>query len=150
MGREVRRVAKDWQHPQRGEGPDHFKPLFGGDYQTEAEAWMERMRKWESGKDPDRAIAAAKYGTRYFWDWDGGPPNKDSFMFQTPPDPASLTHLMLYETTTEGTPLSPAFKTLEEVAAWAAENDASIFAHSRATKEKWLKILRAPPPSSAE
>jgi len=59
-------------------------------------------------------------------------------MFERPRD--DLTHLMLYESTTEGTPLSPALETIEQIAEWAAEN-ATTFAHFRASKEEWLEML---------
>lgn len=134
MGREVRRVTNDWEHPRDSDG--HLKPQLGGAYQDAADDWLERLSRWESGENPDRA----KYGFRYLWDWDSGPPSKESYMYDTPPDPASLTHLMLYETTSEGTPLSPAFKTLDEIAAWAAVN-ATTFAHFKSTKEEWIKML---------
>jgi len=46
----------------------------------------------------------------------------------------------LWETTSEGSPISPVFKTLDELCAWAAEN-ASTFADCKATKEEWKKML---------
>jgi uncharacterized membrane-anchored protein len=53
------------------------------------------------------------------------------------------THLMMYETTSEGTPLSPAFATAEELAAWLADNGASAFAGQTATYEQWLATCRS-------
>jgi len=47
----------------------------------------------------------------------------------------------LWETTSEGSPVSPVFKTLEELCAWAEDN-ASLFGDSKTTKEDWMKMLK--------
>jgi hypothetical protein len=57
------------------------------------------------------------------------------------PDDVS-THLMMYEDTTEGTPISPAFKTPEELAQWLVDNKASAFGRSLGTYEGWLRVAR--------
>lgn len=46
----------------------------------------------------------------------------------------------LWETTSEGSPKSPVFATFEELCEWCAEN-ATTFAHYKATKEEWMKML---------
>ena len=46
----------------------------------------------------------------------------------------------LWETTSEGSPQSPVFASLEELAEWCAEN-ASVFADETATKQQWMKML---------
>lgn len=57
---------------------------------------------------------------------DYGPPKGEGFQ--------------LWETTSEGSPVSPVYKTLDELCAWAAEN-ASTFADNKATAEEWKKML---------
>ena len=52
------------------------------------------------------------------------------------------THYMMYETCSEGTPISPAFKTPEELARWLADNNASAFAGQGASYESWLRICK--------
>lgn len=52
------------------------------------------------------------------------------------------THLMMYETTTEGTPISPAFETPEELAQWLAHNGASALGSRTATYEQWLAMAK--------
>ena len=52
------------------------------------------------------------------------------------------THYMMYETTSEGTPISPAFETPEELARWLADNKVSTFAWFTATYEEWLPICK--------
>ena len=46
----------------------------------------------------------------------------------------------LWETTTEGSPLSPVFAIVEELAEWCAVN-ATVFAGVKAAKEEWLKMF---------
>lgn len=46
----------------------------------------------------------------------------------------------LWETTSEGSPMSPVFKTLDELCEWCEEN-ASVFGSSKTTKEKWKQML---------
>jgi len=47
----------------------------------------------------------------------------------------------LWENCSEGSPVSPVFKTLEELCAWA-ENNATTFANFKTTKEEWMKMLK--------
>jgi hypothetical protein len=137
MGREVRRVPADWQHPKGRSG--QFKPLHKGDYKTAAAEWHAEYLTFK----PDEFSA-------YYWEYAGNPPGEEEYMFQEPPDPATLTHLVMYENTTEGTPISPAFATPEELARWLADTGASSFGHMKATYEEWLETcLRGWAPSMA-
>ena len=49
---------------------------------------------------------------------------------------------MMYEDTSEGTPISPAFQTPEELAHWLADTNASAFGNDGASYEAWLRIAR--------
>lgn len=46
----------------------------------------------------------------------------------------------LWESVSEGSPISPVFKTLDELAEWASTN-ATTFADFKATKEEWKRML---------
>jgi hypothetical protein len=46
----------------------------------------------------------------------------------------------LWETTSEGSPVSPVFKTLDELCAWC-ETDATTFGSCKATAAEWKKML---------
>ena len=46
----------------------------------------------------------------------------------------------LWETTSEGSPVSPVFDSLEELCEWCAEH-ATTFANHTTTKEKWMNML---------
>lgn len=55
-------------------------------------------------------------------------------------DPPTGDGFQLWETTSEGSPQSPVFATLEELCAWCEDN-ATTFASFKATKEQWFKML---------
>jgi len=48
----------------------------------------------------------------------------------------------MWETTSEGSPISPVFETPEELAQWLADNNASSFGSCTATYEQWLKMIK--------
>jgi hypothetical protein len=127
MGREVRRVPADWQHPKDClYGDDRFRPLHdGADYQDAHDGFMEKLR--------EEGLQAAL-------DYYGRAPDENDYMPRW--SEAERTHLMMYENTSEGTPISPAFETAEELARWLADNGASAFANSTATYDQWLATIR--------
>lgn len=55
-------------------------------------------------------------------------------------DPPVGEGFQLWETTSEGSPQSPVFGTLEELCRWCEKN-ATTFVSYKATKEKWMKML---------
>lgn len=57
-----------------------------------------------------------------------------------PTEPPKGEGYQLWETTTEGSPQSPVFKSLEELATWCEKN-ATTFSSFRAKKEVWIKML---------
>jgi len=91
MGREVRRVPADWQHPKNSKG--RHTPLYD-DYRTNVEEFAEKVLK-------DGVEEANEY-------FDGGP-LRDDYMPDWPKD--KCTHYQMYETCSEGTPISPVMET---------------------------------------
>lgn len=117
MGREVRRVPKDWRHPKDERG--NYIPMHEH-FPYNAEEVEEGLRDgWLKGESP-------YYGVPVMPQW---------------PD-SERTHLMMYENTTEGTPLSPAFETPEELARWLADNNVSAMGYSGASYKSWLSMCR--------
>lgn len=142
MGREIRRVPADWQHPKRrtfnhrGQFVESYHPMFDRPYGEAIREWIDEFEAWERGERADYA----KGETMPFWEWHAAPPDPAYYRPDWPEE--SRTHLMMYEDTSEGTPISPAFKTPEEVARWCADNGASAFGRSTASYEAWLNIAR--------
>ena len=144
MSREVRRVPADWQHPKHlasgVRGPEErYKPLFRGeDYQYQVDAWDEECAKWKDGWRPDYCTDPESRALRYE-QWDGQRPHRDDYMPNWPTE--QRTHLMMYETCSEGTPISPAFKTSEELARWLVKNGASMFGDAVASYDDWMRVI---------
>ena len=69
-------------------------------------------------------------------------PDPDDYMpdFSAVPDDAM--GVAMYETTSEGTPISPAFRTPEGLAEWLAVSRATTFGNATATSEEWLPVCR--------
>jgi hypothetical protein len=144
MGREVRRVPKDWKHPRKDNG--NYQPLFEGGYMQKLKDWNKGKKKWDEGlvedwgggkdawKDKSEDLKNMTYS-----EWNNPAPEKEHYM----PDfkEEEKTHIQMYEDTSEGTPISPVLETPEELARWLADNKASAFAGRSATYEQWLATI---------
>lgn len=136
MGREIRRVPADWQHPKQG---DRFERLFEGPYEGVLAEHEEEKRLW--GLRACEYTSAEAYDKYTFEEYHGEAPDRHMYMPSWTEE--QKTHIMMYETTSEGTPISPAFETPEELARWLADNGASSFAGSTATYEQWLGMCES-------
>ena len=128
MGREVRKVPADWTHPKRCVYPrftEEYTPLYEnrGRYARDAAKFLEK---------------ANSEGLQAAVDWFGRAPDESEYMPDWPE--AERTHYMMYEDTSEGTPISPAFATPEELARWLADTGASAFGGDTAPYGAWLRI----------
>lgn len=136
MGRECRRVPKDWQHPKTEDGD--YQPLFDQDFETAASVWKNGLKSWENGQDPDRVKDSAQ--DMEWWEWAGDPPDRS--FYHPKWQESERTHYQMYETCSEGTPISPAFDNHEELAHWLADNGASAMGSLTATYEQWLRVCQ--------
>lgn len=135
MSRKVRMVPPDWKHPE-GKSLDE-------DFSKRIADWSTEHAQWERGFVRDWANDGWKprdqIDSETFEDWYGSKPIMEEYMPEWPAEVA--THYMMYETTSEGTPISPAFATPEELARWLADNGASSFGDMTATYEQWLAMI---------
>lgn len=120
MGREIRRVPANWQHPKytAEDAPilnrvGQYCPMHDEDYLTALNRWWEAHRLWETGKHPNQD---PRY--RYYSQYDGDPPTVHSYRPAWSDDEA--TWWQVYETVSEGTPVTPAFATAEELVDYLA------------------------------
>ena len=147
MGREVRRVPADWQHPKHnvhewktGRMVERYKSLFPGErYQPEVDEWDEECAKWKAGWRPDYCTDPKSRSMTYE-QYSGQRPHKDDYMPDWPAE--QCTHLMMYENTAKARPISPAFETPEELARWLADSEASSFGNGTASYEGWLRVAK--------
>lgn len=146
MGREVRKVRPDWRHPSDGfyhGGEVRYLGKLSGSYEKAAAEYAEEAAKWEQGLESDYnggwKPKNSAYATESYADYAGEPPQYDDYMPNWTPEEA--THFMMYETCSEGSPISPAFATPEELARWLADTGASSFGDYTSTYDEWLRMI---------
>ena len=116
--REVRPVPLDWEHPREpGTYADGSPRYVGLHSRASLLRRMQYREEYPEDYSEEGEIDLADYMPEI-------------------PEGTPLGY-QLYETTSEGTPVSPVFPTLEELAGWC-ETGATVFASSRWTKEQWL------------
>lgn len=133
MGREIRRVPADWEHPRQAcphsswaggcsEAKAHdgrcFQPLYDKSFREAANDWKAEYAKWERGERPDYCTSDNRH--LEFWEWDGGPPDRKYYRPDWPDGAA--THYQVYETVSEGTPVTPHFATKAELIEYLVSN----------------------------
>lgn len=116
MSREVRKVPANWQHPKDRNG--QYIPLLA-DY-NEALAWRNPNHEW--------------------YDSEGVDPIPEDYMPVWKDE--EKTHFQMYESCSEGTPVSPVMETPEKLARWLADNEASASGSETASYESWLGMIR--------
>lgn len=118
MGREIRRVPANWEHPKNEKGG--YIPMYE-DFPYTQEEIKEGLRDgWLENIPPH-------YGCDVMPKW----------------TEQERTHFQMYETCTEGTPISPVMASIESLARWLADNHASAFGPMTATYEEWLAMCKA-------
>jgi hypothetical protein len=120
MGREIRKVPANWQHPKSQEYPDRMQSMFDENYSDARAEWLEGLRAWEAGEDKDREAYKNDDGTYMdYWEWSGAPPTR---AYYRPWNDDEATWFQLWETVSEGTPVTPPFATQQELADYLAVN----------------------------
>lgn len=126
MGREIRRVPANWEHPKKSE-PNHrlgimeerYQPMRDTSVESAWAEWQAEFAAWLAGKH-DRVIA--EYGAtnypkaepyRAFCAWHGAPP--EPAYYRPDWDESTATWYQVYETVSEGTPVTPPFATQAEL-----------------------------------
>lgn len=112
-------MAPGWEHPRDDDG--EYVPLldgwpFGYPLSAWIADWREQSDLWSRGEHPDQRNGSAIGFT--FAEWHGERPDVRDHMPEWPA--AERTGWCYYESTTEGTPLSPVFATADELAEWLA------------------------------
>ena len=132
MGREIRRVPPNWEHPQntvwdpwRNVEVVQYQPMYDRDVQSRMDEWLAGYQKWLTGEfnkvrqeNPDLTYSEAE-PYRAFCDWEGEPP--DPKYYRPKWTDGEATWFQVYETVSEGTPVSPPFETAEELAQYLAD-----------------------------
>jgi hypothetical protein len=122
MGREIRRVPPNWQHPVNEpckhymSAPQHrcppgrcFDSMYDEAYEDAADEWLKECCEFKPNED-----------AKYYWDWNGNPPDKAHYRPRWREGEA--TWYQVYETVSEGTPVSPPFATRDELVEYLVVN----------------------------
>lgn len=120
MGREIRRVVPNWEHPktERRNGQIDYQPMYDASFHERMVEWWNGYNEWRNGTHKD----FEKYGKDYpnYWDWHGGPPDPEYYRPEWKEGEA--TWFQVYETVSEGTPVTPPFATKEELVEYLVAN----------------------------
>ncbi len=131
MGREIRRVPADWEHPRDAAGV--YCPMHDYDFSDALRKWVREWEKWEKGTHPDRE------GRDYpYWEWAGGPPRPE---YCRPVFEEEPTHYQIYETVSEGIPVSPVFADKEDMYDWLLAEGYSETASRRFIEAGWAPSM---------
>jgi hypothetical protein len=123
-GRELRVVPLDYKHPTigeqaerfggntwnslRGDISDELHSMFMRTYDEAIRDWWERREAWQRGERPE--YFEEREGDPYtFEEWDGGPPNPAYYLRHPLPTDVPM-GIQLWQTISEGTPISPVFE----------------------------------------
>lgn len=110
MGREVRQVPANWQHPRSDRyGDNRYQPMHDRTYSEAVKEWKDGYENWKTDPESDCE----------FWEWCGNPPDPEYHM---PDDCGERTWFQVYETVSEGTPVTPPFATLDELGDYLKAN----------------------------
>lgn len=115
MGREVRMVPPNWDHPMvnRPNGEIGYQPMLSSRFEDAVAEWKAEFAKWEAGERPEG------YGYLEFWEYWGMPPDRRKYR---PWANEEATWYQVWETVSEGTPVTPPFATREELIVYLVAN----------------------------
>lgn len=111
MGREIRKVIPNWKHPCTPDGKN-YQPMFDRSYIEAITDWIESHNLWIKGEHPDQLEGYGK-DCAFYTEYGGTPPD---FEYHRPDwKDSEMTWFQVYETVSEGTPVSPPFSTQKEL-----------------------------------
>ena len=126
MGREIRMVPPNWEHPRmqcphspwKG-GCDDAKahrgmchqPMYDRTFEEAAAEWKDAFLAWERGERETYCDEDSAKGE--YWEWDGAPPDRK--YYRPAWKEGEATWFQVYQTVSEGSPVTPPFSTREEL-----------------------------------
>jgi hypothetical protein len=121
MGRELRMVPANWDHPktEQRNGQIGFQPMYDQSFQCAAAEWKENLAKWEAGERPSYYIVDEENPEPEYWEYAGDPPDRAYFR---PWKDEEAVWFQVWETVSEGTPVTPPFETKEELIDYLVAN----------------------------
>jgi len=95
-----------------------YRPLYDQAFAPAMREWIAGWDAWERGERPD--YCDEESSALPYWEYEGAPPNPAYYR----PDwkPEEMTWWQVYETVSEGTPVTPAFATQRELVEYLVEH----------------------------
>lgn len=131
MGRELKRVPLDFDYPLKRVWYGYFMNEISTCHSKDDE-YCEQCRKMAEIKGVELYSIGCPNYEKYF----GEISDKLKELCEVPKGEG----YQLWETTSEGSPISPVFETLDELCEWC-ENNATTFASCKASKDEWMQML---------
>lgn len=129
MGREIRKVKKDWKHNEKDAGGG-CQPKFDTSLEEAQAEWDEEKRRFDAigpniktyGMEPENPVEfeGKSYSTypdseeKSYAEWNGERPDDPAY-YRPKWSDEERTHFQVYETVTEGTPVTPSFPSLDQL-----------------------------------
>lgn len=124
MGREIRRVPPNWEHPRYEDEDVRYEHQRGAYHPMHDTPFSERFAEWLKDFDRVRRGKLTNIERECYplglADWlldEGSPPNPKYYRPDWKEEPSWF---QVYETVSEGTPVTPPFATKEELAQYLA------------------------------
>jgi hypothetical protein len=121
MGRQIRRVPPNWNHPVTKDdyGRMRLQPMFDERFEEAEAEWLANFDRIRRGDMTDFERECYPRGLCEWANDEGRAPDPN---YYRPWKDEDATWFQLWETVSEGTPVSPPFETKEELAYYLAEN----------------------------
>lgn len=104
--------------------------MHDGTFANAAAEWKKELHAWERGERPDYCTDDSR--TLEYWEWNGQPPERE---YYRPWKDDEATWFQVWETVSEGTPVTPPFATREELVEYLIEH--GDFWQHYAVKRGW-------------
>lgn len=133
MGREIRRVPANWEHPRRqcphspwkggcDEAKSHdgqcYQPMYDEDFDTALTEWLAGYELWKKGEHPWQIKYPDDAKDDPYWEYEGAPPDPHYYR----PKWEKAEWYQVYQTVSEGTPVTPPFATKAELVDYLIEH----------------------------
>ena len=121
MGREIRMVPAGWDHPKtmRHWGKEDHQPMYDRTYASAVAEWKADFAKWEAGERRSYFDPADYPDGVEYWEWESTPPER---AYYRPWLDDEAVWFQVWETVSEGTPVTPPFATKEELVDYLVEH----------------------------
>lgn len=132
MGRELKRVPLDFDYPLKNIWYGYFIKGISTCFSSDDKNYCKSCVKMAEIK----GLPFTSYGCPDFYGYFEKIINELSLLCEVPEGEG----YQLWETTSEGSPISPVFETLEALCEWCEDN-ATVFADIKVSKERWFDML---------